>query len=151
MTVATLCATVALTLLATTPPGPWTSTRAVPCVDTTVTDVGPRLTQAGQTTFTAQDYQSSGVEVEYATTLGSDPKLPPAHVVVIHYEEAANNAVMQRERRGDRVQVCFLGGPQRSQYCNPDTDPRERQYRVYDYRQHAAYSGMNSEHGCGGA
>ncbi|HTW83653.1 MAG TPA: hypothetical protein VMD91_06280 [Candidatus Sulfotelmatobacter sp.] len=131
-------------------PGPW-HYRSIPCVDTTVTSVEPRLTTDGRTTFTARDFDASGVEVVFATTLGSDPAQKPAPVVVIHYEGTAGNDVMRREHPGDRVQVCFLGGPAPSETCDPDTDPRERQYRVYDYRQHAAYTGMNSEHGCGGA
>ncbi len=42
--------------------GPW-HYKSIPCVDTTVTAVTPRLGNAGQTTFTKQDFIASGVYV----------------------------------------------------------------------------------------
>jgi hypothetical protein len=128
-------------------PGPWHSRS---CVDTTVAAVTPRLGNAGQTTFSAQDFEQSGVSVAFNTRLGALPG-SGARAAVTHYQGEPGNDVMARERAGDRVQVCFLGGPKPSKFCDPKKDPRGRSYRVYDYRQRAAYSGMNSEHDCGGA
>jgi len=59
--------------------------------------------------------------------------------------------VAAQEQPGDRVQVCFLGRIEGTGQCHPATDGRGRIYRVYDYRQHAAYTAMNSQHLCGGA
>ena len=68
------------------------------------------------------------------------------------------NDVMQAERPGDRVQLCLAGFPlprvdpsTHRVECNPDSDARGFTFRVYDYRRHAAYIGMNAEHDCGGA
>lgn len=130
-------------------PGPW-HYRSVACVNTTVTSVEPRLVADGQTKFTAADYES-GVEVDFATHLGSDPAHPHMFASVTHYGGLPGNAVMVRERRGDTVQVCFLSRPAPTTGCNPDEDGRGRVYRVYDYRQRQQYSGMNTEHDCGGA
>jgi hypothetical protein len=131
-------------------PGAW-HYRSVACVDTTVRSVEPRLTTDGQKTFTAQDFEQSGVEVEFNTNLGSDPANPNMRAAVTHYQNTAGNNIMMRERAGDKVQVCFISRPAPTTYCDPDKDGRGRVFRVYDYRQHAQYSGMNSEHDCGGA
>ncbi len=131
-------------------PGVW-HYRSIPCVDTTVIDVRPRLGTLNQRVFTAADFEVSGVQVTFATHLGVDPLFPREHAGVTHYQNTAGNDVMMSERPGDRVQVCFLGPPTPTQFCNPDADARGRTYRVYDYRQHASYAGSNSEHDCGGA
>jgi len=131
-------------------PGLWRY-RSVECVDTTVRIVEPRLTADGQKTFTARDFEESGAVVEFNTFLGSDPANPRLRAAVTHYEGTGGNNIMMRERAGDKVQVCFLSRPAPTAYCNPDRDGRGRLFRVYDYRQHAQYSGMNSEHDCGGA
>jgi hypothetical protein len=115
------------------------------CVDTTVRSVTPRLGTG--TTFTRQDFINSGVDVTFNTHLG----VPSGWASVVHYQQTAGNNVMMNERAGNRVRVCFLGGPKADQYCHPSTDPRGRKFSVYDYRQHASYSGINSEHDCGGA
>ena len=130
--------------------GPW-HYRSVSCVDTTVAGVTPRLGNAGQTTFTAQDFKDTGVAVPFATGLGLQPLFPRETASVVHYQDASDNAIMIAEHRGDRVQVCFAGGPMPTKYCNPDTDDRGRQYRVWDYKQRKQYSGGNAEHDCGGA
>jgi hypothetical protein len=127
-------------------PGPW-HYHSLPCVDTTVVSVTPRLQSEGQKTFTAQDFESSGVQVAFATRLGAGNY----HAGIVHYQNTAGNDVMMAERPGDRVQVCFMSAPAPTKYCDPDKDSRGRVYRVYDYRQHASYQGMNSEHDCGGA
>jgi hypothetical protein len=131
-------------------PGVW-HYRSVACVDTTVKDVQPRLTSDGQKTFTTRDFEESGVTVEFATFLGSDAAHPHMRAAVTHYQGTQGNTIMMRERPGDKVQVCFLSRPAPTIYCNPDQDGRGLVFRVYDYRRHAQYSGMNSEHDCGGA
>ncbi|HEV3091874.1 MAG TPA: hypothetical protein VGX91_10605 [Candidatus Cybelea sp.] len=131
-------------------PGVW-KYRSVACVDTTVRSVQPRLMSDDQKTYTPADFQQSGVFVEFNTTLGSDPVNRNMRAAVTHYQGTPGNAIMIREHRGDKVQVCFLSRPAPTLYCDPDTDGRGRMFRVYDYRQHAQYSGMNSEHDCGGA
>jgi|GEM_PF-5532462 len=55
------------------------------------------------------------------------------------------SGVATRERPGDHVQVCFLGEIRHVPGCDPSIDDRGRMYRVYDYKQHAAYVVMNSE------
>jgi len=124
--------------------------RSIPCVDTTVVSVTPRLGNPGQTKFTTQDFQQTGVSVTFKTTLGSDPAMAPSQVTVTHYQGSADNKYMQGEHPGDKVQVCLVSVPPPTQYCDPDKDPRGRIYRVYDYRQKVQYSG-GSQHGCGGA
>lgn len=131
-------------------PGPW-HFKSVSCADTTVREVTPRLGSPGKTSFTAADFQQSGVQVTFATGLGIQPLFSTGTAAVVHYQGTAGNDVMAAEHRGDRVQVCFLGGPAPTKYCNPDQDGRGRNYRVYDYKQRQQYWGGNSEHDCGGA
>lgn len=131
-------------------PGAW-HYKSIPCVDTTVISVTPRLGNPGQTTFTKQDMVQNGVVVTFATSLGVDPTAPGEHASVTHYQGSAGNAVMMAEKKGDKVQVCFLAPPAPTQYCDPDADDRGRLYRVYDYRQKQQYNGLNAQHGCGGA
>ena len=130
--------------------GPW-HYRSISCVDSTVKTVTPRLVSAGQTSYSKKDFEQSGVEVAFNTRLGADPVVPSAFVGVTHYQGDAGNNVMMAEHPGDRVQVCIVKIPAPTKYCNPDTDPRGRVYRVWDYRQKAQYAGFNSEHDCGGA
>jgi hypothetical protein len=125
--------------------------RSIPCVDTRVTAVVPRLGNPGQKAYSAQDFEQTGVVVTFATRLGVDPLYPNGQASVTHYQGLEGNDIMMRQRPGDRVQVCFLGYPAPTPTCDPDKDPRGRMYRVYDYRQRASYSGLNSEHDCGGA
>jgi hypothetical protein len=129
--------------------GPW-HYRSIPCVDTTVVAVTPRLGDPGQTKFTAQDFETSGVSVTFKTTLGSDPAIAPVQVAVTHYQGDPDNPFMIAEHPGDKVQVCFLSTPPPTQYCDPDKDPRGRVYRIWDYVRKKQYSG-GSQHGCGGA
>ena len=132
-------------------PGVW-HYHTISCVDTTVLSVTPRLGSPGQTAFSTSDFVQSGVIVTFNTRLGVyAPAEPGARAAVTHYQDTAGNNVMMREHRGDKVQVCFLGGPAPTTTCNPDTDGRGRLYRVYDYRERAQYAGQNEEHDCGGA
>ncbi len=130
-------------------PGAW-HYKSIPCVDTTVLSVLPRLSNGGAAP-TKQDFVSSGVQVSFNSTLGADPVDKSARAEVVHYQDSPGNAVMMAEKKGDKVQVCFLGPPAPTSTCDPDKDSRGRTYRVYDYRQKQQYNGMNSEHGCGGA
>jgi hypothetical protein len=131
-------------------PGPW-HFHAITCVDTTVASVTPRLGNAGQTSFTAADFTQSGVIVTFNTGLGIVPLFPSGQAAVTHYQGTPGDAIMSVEHPGDRVQVCFLGGPAPTKYCDPDKDDRGRNYRVYDYKQQKQYWGSNEEHDCGGA
>ncbi|HEY9084557.1 MAG TPA: hypothetical protein VIN40_01245 [Candidatus Tyrphobacter sp.] len=117
------------------------------CVDTTVFEVQPRLVSQGQTHFTRADF-ASGVEVAFHTTLGVNAA---GWASVVHYQGTSGNTLMMSERPGDRVRVCLVSIPTRDRYCNPVTDLRGRVYNVWDYRRNAWYTGMNSEHDCGGA
>lgn len=139
--------------------GPW-HFRSIPCSDAVVKEVGPRLAEPHQTVFTAKDYEQSGVTVVFRHPqpwhyLGS---LVTTQTIVTHYQDMPGNALMRVERPGDRVQICLTGFPlplmdpsTHHVLCDPDKDPRGFTFRVYDYRRHAAYIGMNSEHDCGGA
>jgi hypothetical protein len=131
-------------------PGAW-HYRSIACADTTVTEVTPRLGSENQKTFTRQDFVQTGVIVRFASRLGVDPLTPTANASVTHYQDLPGNTIMMTERVGDRVQLCFLGAPAPTVSCDPDSDPRGRFYRVYEYRRHTAYAGENEEHSCGGA
>jgi hypothetical protein len=130
-------------------PGPW-HYHAITCIDTTVVAVTPRLSNGASGHYTAADFQS-GAMVEYDTGLGIVPLFPTGHAAIVHYGDEPGNTVMGAEHVGDKVQVCYLGGPAPTSVCNPDKDNRGRSYRVYDYRQKQQYWGYNSEHLCGGA
>ncbi len=121
--------------------GPW-HYLSISCVDTTVRSVEPRLVGGDQTTFTAADFKESGVHVTFDTHLGMQRVAPHVLASVTHYQGTIGNNIMAAERRGDRVQVCFLGGPAPTEYCDPDKDIRGRSYRVWDYRQRARYLGF---------
>jgi hypothetical protein len=120
-----------------------------PCVDTTVRSVEPRLVGGAQTHFTRQEFIDSGVAVTFNTKIGNPSGVAWAEVV--HYQDEPGNTIMMNERVGDRVRVCFVSAPKADAQCNPKVDGRGREFSVYDFRQRASYSGMNSEHGCGGA
>ena len=116
----------------------------MPCVETTVTQVTPRLKGTGF---------ESGVEVWFDTSLGVEKFSNEWGAGVVHYQDDTGNDVMAAEHRGDKVRVCLVSVPAPSKQppCDPSKDPRGRVYKVYDYKQHVWYSGMNSEHECGGA
>jgi hypothetical protein len=123
-----------------------------------VTAVHPRLGTANQTRFTHQDFVQTGVVVEYALPAGTTflPRMRQNGAAVVHYQDEPDNALMESQRLGDRVQVCLLSRPrydagQRKFVCDPDADPRGWQYRVYARRLRAAYTGPDSQHACGGA
>ncbi len=138
--------------------GPWPAGPYVPCAPGIVTFVGPRLEEPPGTP--PAERFSSGVGVEIA--IPSKPRFlngqafPTARVV--HYQGDAGNALMASEKRGDRVQVCFVAFPHplrdaktKATICDPATDLRGMTYRIYDYAKHAAYAGPDSQHSCGGA
>lgn len=137
--------------------GPWHGS-AVLCAAGVVREVGPRLT-SGPGAPTAADY-ASGVEV--GIDIPSKPRWllnrTFATAAVVHYQDTPGNALMQKARRGDPVQVCLVSFPVPTRnpktgtvFCDPNVDSRGFVFRVYAYRQHAAYVGPNSQHGCGGA
>ncbi len=129
--------------------------RSVPCVDGSVQQVSPRLGDARTQNFTHRDYELSGVAVSIrlARPTAFVLNVSRTHAGVTHYQGEADNDLMEAERPGDRVQVCLLSfpTPRANERCNPDKDPRGWEFRVYDYRQHAAYFGSETEHYCGGA
>jgi len=129
----------------------WVAVASGSCVETTVRSVAPRLDGLDPTKehFQRQDFIRSGVAVTFNKKLGKPNGIQWAEVV--HYQQEAGNNIMMSERVGDRVRVCFLGEPEADEACDPKVDLRGRTFSVYDYRQRASYSGMNSEHGCGGA
>jgi hypothetical protein len=135
--------------------------QSIPCANATVTEVTPRLRSSmTQTVFTPQDYDQSGVQVGFRLSqpwryLGN---LTTSRLYVVHYQGTSGNDIMRSERAGDSVQLCLTGFPlpridptTQRVICNPDKDGRGFEFRVYDYRLHAAYIGPNSEHSCGGA
>jgi hypothetical protein len=139
--------------------GAWHA-KSVPCSEGIVEMVTPRLMRLNQTVFTADDFEQSGVAVRFR--LPSQPRFiagvrfPTA--VVMHYQNTAGNEIMRAERAGDHVQVCLTAYPlprvnprTGAVVCDPDRDARGLVFRVYDYRQHSAYIGSNSQHLCGGA
>lgn len=129
------------------PPARAGTVRVHQCVNTTVYQVEPRLSTAGQTHWTRADF-ASGVQVAFNTTLGVNAA---SWASVVHYQGDSGNALMMAEHPGDVVWLCLVGIPTAGGSCNPRTDLRGRLYSVYDYRRRASYSGMNSEHDCGGA
>jgi hypothetical protein len=107
------------------------------CVDSKVTQVGYRL----------DGTPGSGSAVSFAANLGVSG-IRNARAGIVSYDTIP---VAAREHPGDPVQVCLLTIPKADQYCNPKTDSRGREYRVFDYKQGKAYAGANAEHTCGGA
>jgi hypothetical protein len=127
-------------------PGPW-HYHAITCVDTTVVSASPAVAAPGKATIAPNATNL----VTFDTGLGIVPLFPSGKASVIRYVGDAGSDIMSAERAGDRVQVCYLGGPAPTQSCNPDKDERGRSYRVYDYRQQKQYWGYNALHLCGGA
>lgn len=140
--------------------GPW-HFKSVPCVDGTVSMVGPRLVSSpNQHVFTAEQYRETGVVVmvRLAKPTAFISGVTRTTAGVTHYQGEFDDLFMSQERPGTRVQVCLIAfptpryDPQRHAYmCNPDADPRGWIFRVYDYARHGAYYGSESEHLCGGA
>ena len=90
------------------------NTRPIPyeCTNTKVAKVGTRLS----------DVPGSGTTVKFTNG-----------VSLSGYN---NVAVAEKQRPGDRVQVCLVHVPKK---CPPG-DERGKKYRVYDYRQKAEYT-----------
>ena len=132
--------------------GAW-SGNAVMCAPGIVKVVGPRLEEP-------KGQFQSGVTVGIA--IPSKPRWLAnktfATAAVVHYQGSDGNALMQKARPGDAVQVCLVSFPVPTHdpktaavMCDPNVDSRGFVFRVYAYRQHAAYMGPDSEHSCGGA
>jgi hypothetical protein len=138
--------------------GPWHGD-AVLCAPGIVRMVGPRLVVSEKGPPTAADYHSGvrvGIEIPSKPRWLANKTFAVA--AVVHYQDAGGNALMQKARPGDPVQVCLVSFPVPTHIpetgavmCDPNVDSRGFVFRVYAYRQHAAYVGPNSQHGCGGA
>ncbi|MGV0023736.1 hypothetical protein [Phormidesmis priestleyi] len=109
------------------------------CEDSVVTKTG----------YYFENQPDSGSYVVFKSNLGVK-QIKDATVSVVD-RNAPPTSVLAKQKVGDRVQVCLVGYPTKDQSCNPDRDPRGRYYRVYNYRQKAAYQGTNGNHLCGGA
>jgi len=141
-------------------PRPWPAKR-LPCTDATVKVVQPRLGGTDKpATYPKSDFDESGVEVIFTVPAGYRffNSAYPIFASVTHYQGEKQNDVMASEKPGDKVQICLVGMPvpeydaqSKAWICNPDDDARGYTFRVYDYKRHAAYVGMDFEHGCGGA
>ena len=136
--------------------GAWHAGKFVPCASGFVTSVQPRLDE----TSVSGPRFGSGVAVEFK--LPTAPKFlngqPFATARVVHYDAELGNKVMESEVPGDKVQVCLFSFPTPTYdiqtgktICDPNEDPRGIEFRVYDYKRHAAYLGPDAEHSCGGA
>ena len=132
--------------------GAW-SGNAVLCAPGVVKLVGPRLEEP-------KGQFQSGVTIGIA--IPSKPRWLAnktfATAAVVHYQGSDGNALMQQARPGDAVQVCLVSFPVPTRdpktgavMCDPNVDSRGFVFRVYAYRQHAAYMGPDSQHSCGGA
>jgi hypothetical protein len=108
--------------------------RPISCVETTFRSITDRF---GKPVGSQLNFPTAGMDVTFANG-----------VTLVAYSVSE---VALRERSGDHVQLCFLGHVEGTQGCITAADPRGRVYRVYDYRLHAAWTAMNSQHACGGA
>jgi hypothetical protein len=52
---------------------------------------------------------------------------------------------------GDRVRVCLISVPKKTEACDPAADERGRQFLIYDRALSVAMLFSNGEHDCGGA
>jgi hypothetical protein len=121
------------------------------CITTTVLRITTRLTSQDSETGKESQVPGSGSQIFMRGRL-PDKYGGWLEPTVVFYQEAAENKLIARERAGDRVQVCAIGFPGTDDAeCNPKTDRRGRELRVYDYARRFAYEGPNSEHMCGGA
>ena len=132
--------------------GPWQG-NAVLCAPGVVTSVGPRLEEPK-----GQFASGVGVYVRIPSKPQWLANKTFAQAGVVHYQGDPGNALMQKARPGDAVQVCLVSFPVPTHdpktgavMCDPNVDPRGFVFRIYSYRQRAAYVGPDSEHSCGGA
>jgi hypothetical protein len=109
------------------------------CEDSVITKVGNYF----------EDDPTSGFYALFASKLGVE-NFSDSRAAVVD-RSAGQDSVMAKQRVGDKVQVCLINTPEAGYGCNPNKDPRGRVYRVFNYRLRGAYSGWNSNHGCGGA
>ena len=108
-----------------------------PCIETRI--------QSVSTYFEGQP--DSGWDVGFTGRIGD----PYRGTIVPHLTDRSGSDY-RALHAGDRVKVCLVEAPSPERgICDPHVDPRGRVYRVYDYRLHAAYTALNSAHGCGGA
>ena len=115
------------------------------CVTTSVQRVTTRLEKQDGSMV-----PGSGFFVMFSHKL-DDPFFGPMNEGVVTYQGDSTNDFIATERPRDKVQVCLVAFPEYDTNCNPTKDPRGRTLRVFDYKNKYAYTGINSEHGCGGA
>ncbi|MBD5635767.1 MAG: hypothetical protein IAI49_14965 [Candidatus Eremiobacteraeota bacterium] len=126
------------------------------CIHARVKSVSTRLVTIDPKTGRTLPIPGSGSEIVFTGSL-PDRYARVLKPTVTLYQGDKANALVARERPGDRVQVCVIRFPRPYATaggvgaCNPRVDIRGRSLRVYDYRLRFAYVGQNSEHGCGGA
>lgn len=109
-------------------PDPQYQDVAYSCSDTTVQTISSRLTDGD-----GRPIPNMGSQIVFANGIS-----------LVDYETPK---VVELERAGDKVQVCLVAVPKN---CPPG-DERGKVYRVFDYRQKAAYEMGDSQHVCGGA
>jgi hypothetical protein len=122
------------------------------CITTTVLRITTRLTSQDPDTGKETQVPGSGYQIIMRGRL-PDKYGGWLEPTVVFYQDAPENKLVARERAGDKVQVCAIGFPDADDLtvCNPKTDRRGRNLRVYDYARRFSYEGPNSEHMCGGA
>lgn len=143
--------TISFPAYATAAPAPAiVATSGVACVDTTVINVRPR--QFVKDPFGKLVVPGYGFGViTFASYLGEENVVHDRPHATVAFADLPGDKVPAAERVGDRVRLCLLSEPVREGRCDPTRDWRGREYRVWDNRQHASYSGSNAEHVCGGA
>lgn len=114
------------------------------CRNTRVKTVGTRLQEGNQ------DIPGTGYDVLFSGTW-DDPFKGQAKLQIVTYQADPANDFIGTSRPGDRVQVCLVSVPTKTNYCDPVKDGRGRIFRIYDFKHRYSYVAQNSEHGCGGA
>lgn len=126
--------------------GPWTSGD---CVVTKIVDIGPRLDVPHATPAQLREaIDHTGIHIDYATHRWDSRHWDAASVL---YQGEPALSVATKQHVGDAVQLCFISRPEKTEYCNPDQDPRGIVFRIYNYRLKSEFQAPNSQHSCGGA
>jgi hypothetical protein len=126
------------------------ATNSLACVETTVVSVRARQYSRDMNGKRVLTTAGFGM-VTFASYLGEENVLRDRPHATVTIAEQPGADVAAAERPEDRVRLCLLSMPVRQGRCDPEYDPRGREYRVWDYRQHAAYVGSTGGHDCGGA
>jgi hypothetical protein len=123
---------------------------SIACVETTVISVRTRQYSRDMNGKLVLTTAGFGM-VTFASYLGEENVVRDRPHAIVTFADEPGAGVANAERAGDRVRLCLLSMPVRQGRCDPAYDPRGREYRVWDYRQHAAYVGSTAGHDCGGA